>query len=273
MHSISRLNAILLSFAGLFVVGLVDYHTGIEIRIFPLYFLPIMFAARHFDRNEAIGFALIATLTWFMCMWFGGRTYSHPFIWVINFITQGSAFVLVTLLYSQVKAALQRETAYSHTDTLTGLANSRSFFEQAGSVLRLCRRENRPLTLAYIDLDNFKTANDTHGHAFGDEVLRRVAELMRQSFRASDIVARMGGDEFAVVLPETAAADAGKALEHFRSHLPDLPELAMCSITASIGAVSYPVVPIDLEAVIHAADTVMYRVKNAGKNNIIVESL
>lgn len=83
----------------------------------------------------------------------------------------------------------------------------------------------------------------------------------------------MGGDEFAVVLPETAAADAEKVLEHFRAHLPDVPEFATCSITASIGAVSCPIAPTDLEPLINSADTLMYLVKKAGKNHIMVESL
>lgn len=187
MHSVSRLNAILLSFVGVLTVGLVDYFTGIEIRVFPLYFLPLMFAARYLGKNEAMGFVLLATITWMICMLLGGREYSHRYIWFINFFTQGSAFVLVTLLYSQLNTALQHEAAYSRTDALTGLSNSRSFYEQAGSVLRLCRRKNRPLTLAYIDLDNFKTANDTYGHAFGDEVLRKLAELLRKSFRTTGL--------------------------------------------------------------------------------------
>lgn len=273
MHSISRLNVFLLSFFGIFVVGLVDYLTGIEIRVFPFYFLPLMFAARYLDKKEAIWFALLATITWLMCMLFGGREYSHLYIWFINFFTQGSAFILVTLLYSRINEALRREATYSRTDALTGLFNSRAFYEQAESVLRLCHRNNRPLTIAYIDLDNFKTANDTYGHAFGDEILCKVAELLRKSLRTSDIIARMGGDEFAVVLPETATAGAEKALEQFRAHLLQVPEITTCSITASIGVVSYLIVPTELELLIRSADTLMYRVKNSGKNRVIVESL
>ena len=206
-------------------------------------------------------------------MLLGGREYFHSYIWFINIFTQGSAFILVTLLYSRLNSALQRETAYSRTDTLTGLLNGRSFYEQAGSVLRLCHRQKRPLTVAYIDLDNFKTANDTYGHAFGDEVLRKVAVLLRKSFRTSDIIARMGGDEFAVVLPETAATDAEKVLQHFRACLLDVPELATCSISASVGAVSFSFAPTDLDSLIRSADTLMYRVKKAGKNQVAVESL
>lgn len=271
MLTVSRPKAIILSIAGIITVGLVDYFTGIEIRAFPLYFLPLMFAARYLSRNEAMGFVLLASLTWILCMLLGGREYSHPMIWMINFLTQGATFVLVTLLYSRINVSLRRESAYSRIDALTGLANSRSFYEQAAPVLRLCHRKDRPLTVAYIDLDNFKNANDTHGHAFGDNVLRKAAQLMQNSFRTSDIIARMGGDEFAVILPETAAADAVTALQNFHTTLKKVPEIAACSITASIGAVSYSIAPTDLEAIIHSADTLMYRVKSKGKNHVIVE--
>ena len=82
-------------------------------------------------------------------MYFGGRTYSHPLIWAMNFLTQGSVFVLVTMLFSRQNRLLDREYALSRIDTLTGLYNSRAFYEQAETVLKLSRREKLPITLAY----------------------------------------------------------------------------------------------------------------------------
>lgn len=272
MKSVSRIQALILTLLGILLVGFVDYITGIEIRVFPLYFLPLMFAARFLNRIEVLGFAFLASIIWVLSMLLGGREYSRSYIWIINFFTQGSTFVIVALLFSKLNDALKLEVIKSHTDALTGLSNSRSFYEQTNSVLRLCRRKNFTLTIVYIDLDNFKTANDKFGHSFGDEILRKVAELLKKNFRSSDILARMGGDEFALILPEMNAKEAEKKLGLFKDSLLASPEIAKCSISASIGAVTYTKVPEKLDSMIRAADELMYKVKSSGKNHIMVES-
>lgn len=258
---------------GILAVGYVDYATGIEIRIFPLYFLPLMFAAWHTEKVPALVLSLLATVTWICAMYFGGREYSHSYIWAINFFTQGSTFVIVTVLFSHIRKLLAQERASSRTDGLTGLNNSRSFYEQVSLLLKLCQRKKRPITLAYVDLDNFKHANDTMGHLYGDELLRKVAEVFRTNLRASDIAARMGGDEFAIMLPEASAADAQTALNKILSRLVETPQLKACSVTASIGAVSYDVPPDDIEQMVKTADELMYDVKKASKNNLLIKRM
>lgn len=267
------ITATFVSAAGILAVGYLDYATGIEIRIFPLYFLPLMFAAWHIGWAGALSFSLLATVGWVLSMYLGGREYSHSYIWGINFMTQGVTFVIITLLFSHIRNLLAKEMASSRTDGLTGLNNSRSFYEQASLVLRLSRRKARPITLAYVDLDNFKKANDMMGHLYGDDLLRKVAEVFRANLRSSDLVARMGGDEFAILLPETSAADALKALEKILHHLVEVPQLKACSVTASIGAVSYSAAPGDLEQLIRSADELMYKVKRMSKNHVLVETI
>jgi diguanylate cyclase (GGDEF)-like protein len=206
-------------------------------------------------------------------MQFAGRVYSEPYIWVINFITQGIAFVIVSMVYTDLTAALEREKIYSRTDLLTGLLNSRSFHEESAAILNLCNRNILPITLAYIDLDNFKYANDTLGHSHGDKLLTIVSSIFKSNLRSSDLAARIGGDEFAILLPTDSTAGAHCVLEKIRRLIEESPELAKTNVTASIGGVTCTNFSNDLEMLIKTADELMYKVKKKGKNHVIVEEI
>jgi diguanylate cyclase (GGDEF)-like protein len=256
---------------GLVLVGVVDYVTGIEIRIFPLYFLPLMLAAWHLRRRTTLLFALAADAIWLASLYAGGREYTHAYVWPINFLTQGSAFLLVSLLVGGLRAAIGRERALARSDALTGLPNRLGFREPAGAVVELCHRHGRAVTLAYLDLDNFKRANDTLGHAHGDALLKTTARTLSQNLRSMDIAGRLGGDEFVVLLPETGAEAAQGVLERIRSGLAEDAEFRLCAVTASIGAVAFDAAPGALEAILAAADRLMYEVKKSSKNRVLVE--
>jgi diguanylate cyclase (GGDEF)-like protein len=257
---------------GILIVGLVDHLSGTEIRVFPLYFLPLIPAAWVFGRTGAVSGSLLATGVWAATLFVAGRPYSQSYIWVINCVTQGVTFLVVSLLIAGLHKSLQRERFLSSSDALTGLANRHSFYTQAGIALALCHRSRFPVSLAYIDLDNFKQVNDRHGHDSGDALLRRVGEILMSSLRTSDIAARVGGDEFVVVLPDTTAETARVVLEKIRTSLAEAPELRGFSVTASIGAVSYAQAPSDVTVMMKAADEIMYRVKESEKGGIQVHS-
>ena len=253
---------------GFLLIGYIDYVTGIEIRVFPLYFLPLLLAAWFFGRAGALTASAVAAVAWAIAQFLAGRHYSQPYIWIINFFTQGAAFVVVSLLIARLQSDYQKERAYSRTDHLTGLANSRAFYAQAEAVVNLCRRNLRPMSLACLDLDNFKHINDTLGHEQGDAVLRQVAKVLISGLRASDIPARIGGDEFVVLLPDTAVADARVVLEKVRSRLEQTLQLQTGSVTASIGFVSCGQAPTDIHTMLKIADELMYSAKRDGKNHV-----
>ncbi|MGA1265060.1 MAG: GGDEF domain-containing protein [Prochlorothrix sp.] len=174
---------------------------------------------------------------------------------------------------AHLKESLEREYRLGRIDPLTNLPNSRLFYEEALLLLNLCHRNGRSVTLAYVDLDNFKAVNDTLGHLQGDDLLRQVADAFRNNFRASDLIARMGGDEFIILLPETAATDAEVLLKYFLDCIVALPQFQACAVTASIGAVSCGVAPTEIEQILGAADQLMYSVKRTGKNRVVVEMM
>jgi diguanylate cyclase (GGDEF)-like protein len=149
------------------------------------------------------------------------------------------------------------------------VANRRAFFEIANAERGRACRYGRPLTLAYLDVDNFKGINDRLGHASGDHLLVEVSRVLRDNVRASDAVARLGGDEFALLFPETDAAGAEAALRNLQKRLADAMQAADWPVTFSMGAAVFAC-PESVDEMIRAADELMYGVKKAGKNNIAV---
>ncbi|NKI35581.1 diguanylate cyclase [Wenzhouxiangella sp. XN79A] len=158
-------------------------------------------------------------------------------------------------------------------DPLTGLLNRRGFEIKAGAMLDLVRRESLGLVVAMIDIDRFKAINDAHGHAAGDECLRKLAEQLREAFqRRGDLIARIGGEEFAVLAVTDAPEAQFARLEQFRSRIEqqrvELGEL-MLTFTVSIGAVaSIAEADSEIDELLDAADQALYASKRAGRNRL-----
>ena len=259
------------AFGGMLLVGAVDYASGVEYRVFPLYFAPLSLAAWSLGRSGAVLAAAMAAVCWLAANYFAGLRFSHIFVWIVNFTTQAVAFLTVALLIASVRRALERERVLSRTDSLTQLLNARAFYEDAARVLALARRHRHPVTLAYIDLDDFKKVNDSLGHAGGDHVLRRVADTFTRSVRATDLIARLGGDEFAMLLPQTDGDGAKAMLERVRFDVETTFAHSQPPVTASIGAMSFDDPPATIEDVVRQADLLMYKVKLSGKNRVSLE--
>jgi len=156
-------------------------------------------------------------------------------------------------------------------DPLTDCLNRRYFYETAETELERARRTGSPLSLAVLDLDGFKPVNDTFGHAGGDAVLRAFAGTLQASIRASNVVARVGGEEFAILFPDTDLAAARRAVERLRDGIARSPaEHAGVSIpiTASWGITEATGDEADIDAVIDRADQAMYAAKRAGRDRI-----
>ncbi len=175
--------------------------------------------------------------------------------------------------FSEMEASKEyadRLAYLAYHDPLTNLPNRLAFESQLAQALRGCERDNRQLALMLIDLDNFKNINDTLGHHVGDELLQKVALRLRESVRSSDLVARIGGDEFVVVLPEIESPlTAARVANKVQHNMADSYRIAdhVLYATPSIGISLYPIDGTDANTLLRNADTAMYHAKDAGRNN------
>ena len=186
--------------------------------------------------------------------------------------------VLVALFFGgpilRTLGDFRRVASQATTDSLTGLANRWTFDEELALEWRRAERVGDPLALILLDIDNFKEINDGHGHQAGDEVLRRVGEVLAGSVRQVDLATRYGGEEFAVIAPETDLDGALDLAERLRKALADaeieLRDGTRLSVTASFGAAVKGDVP-GCEKLVAAADELLYEAKRAGKNRVAPE--
>jgi len=260
-----RALVILLLIAGL---GLLDYVTGFEISFAFFYLLPVALAAWSLPVPAALMASMMSAAVWLAANQLAGNPVTNSVVLFWNATTRLGFFVVVTVLLSRLRKALERERALSRTDFLTGALNSRAFSESAATELDRTRRYGRPFTVAYLDLDNFKTVNDQRGHTEGDELLQTVVRSIRATIRRTDVVARLGGDEFVVLLPETDGAAARHAVENLQTRvLADL-GARRWPVTVSIGVLTCVTAPESTDDLIRRVDHLMYEVKRASKDAV-----
>jgi len=270
-HTLERQNKLLLLLMSIIFVallGTVDYFTGYEASFALFYLLPVSFVVWFAGKEAGFFIAIIAAATWHLANSLAGELFSNPFIPYWNAATRLGFFVVVTFVLSRLKFSLDRARSLSRMDHLTGVANSRAFYDIASVELSRARRYGHTLTVSYIDLDNFKYINDHFGHNVGDVVLRVVGQTILRNLRSSDTVARLGGDEFAVLFPEAGLDAAQMVLCKIQGLLMAEMQRNAWPISFSIGAVTYVEAPESVNKMIQMADDLMYVAKRNGKNLI-----
>jgi len=249
-------------------VGEIDYLTGTEISLTAFYILPVLMTAWYAGRRSGITISIFGTLTWLIADVIIPHLYSHPVIQYWNAATRLVIFLVVTFLVARVRETLEREKQLARIDELTNAANGRHFYEILEAERRRAERYNRPFTVAYMDIDNFKAVNDRHGHRAGDDLLRAVVETITQNTRTTDAVARLGGDEFALLLPETGAESAMVVARRVRKALIETMQQKEWPVTLSIGMMTFLKSPDSVNDIMHQTDVLMYSVKAEGKDGI-----
>lgn len=260
-------------------------HVTINSRVlFDVYFLALILASLRYDwRLTALagGLATVqyaALATWvewsFVLPASTDAPYSlRTFSWSIQ---SGRVVALLAAAIGTTAVVLRAQhlRQLSATDRLTGLWNRGAFEDRLREEWSRARRHGRPLSLAILDLDHFKDFNDTHGHAAGDAALRTLAESLRAALRREDVLARWGGEEFVVLLPETQAADAITRIEEVRRSLERAVPLttrtgSVLGITASAGVASWPDDGLEVDELLAAADRRLYAAKQRGRNRVV----
>lgn len=247
-------------------LGVTDYLTGAELSFSIFYLIPVTIATLRLGLGWGLGIAGVSAAVWLLADLTAGQAYSHWLIPYWNATVRLGYFSLHGYLLSRLTLKLETEERRALYDPLTEAASWRHFREYAVKVIEGARRSRAPVTAVYLDLDNFKAVNDQFGHDAGDHVLRTVAAMVQGGIRGADMVARVGGDEFALLLPETGFNEAGLLLRRVKS-LVDA-ELARngWAVSVSVGAVTFTVAPQSVDAMLKRADELMYAVKADGKN-------
>ncbi len=250
------------------VLGFLDYLSGYELSFSIFYLLPVWIAAWYIGLEAGVLLSWASAAIWQISNYFAGEVFTNPVTPYWNAITRLGFFIIVTILLTRLRKVLEHERSQARIDFLTEVLNSRAFDQIITDEILRSDRYGHPLTLAYMDLDNFKTINDEFGHSTGDALLRIVARIICESLRATDHVARLGGDEFAILMPETGAEAGLSVVARIHAILEEQMQKNHWSVTTSVGLVTCLKPPPSPDKLIQMADEQLYSCKRAGKDCI-----
>jgi diguanylate cyclase (GGDEF)-like protein len=245
-------------------VGALDYRAGPDLGLLTFYLLPVIVVSWYGGAAGGVAAAAAASGVGLLARLLDAPVPPSAFHLAWNNLLRLLAFLIVVAILR----ALRGEVDRARRDPLTGVGNRRFFLELAERELGAARRYGRPLSVAFLDLDDFKAVNDRYGHGAGDALLRWVAEAVGGTIRARDVFARIGGDEFVLLMPETDAAAARSVVDKLRALRAPPGITGGAPATFSIGLASFAAAPGSVALVLESADRVMYEAKQAGKNAV-----
>jgi diguanylate cyclase (GGDEF)-like protein len=251
------------------IISLLDYRIGPEQEFSIFYLIPVTVAV--FLSGGAMGAAasIASAAAWLAADYFSGAKISGWFAFLWDDAVQLGFFLMHTLVISWLLRTIREVRVLSLHDPLTAAANWRYFEEQAATRIRIARRNRAPVTIAYIDLDNFKKVNDDLGHQAGNEVLKTVAAAIQSQIRPNDLLARLGGDEFGLLIDDTGSDEIRAVLDRVVAETGRRLGERKLPVTLSVGAITYREPPDSLDPIMKEADRLMYRAKQSGKNMIL----
>jgi diguanylate cyclase (GGDEF)-like protein len=236
-----------------------------DVRLHGLYVFPLAIVARYCAPLWQSAAVLLLT-TALQIIAFADQPVTTPSL-VSDVIAPLAASVLILLLARAWRMSYLQAVRLARVDPLTGLANRRAWFEQLDAQIARQRRYGGTFSLAVLDLDGFKSLNDTQGHGAGDEALRLVAEILRSRTRQSDSLGRIGGDEFGILMPDTGG-ECRAMLHELCTSIAGRTAAAGCAVTSSIGCHTFRSIPDSTAEALRQVDAIMYAAKLRGKNRL-----
>ncbi|MGC2518582.1 MAG: GGDEF domain-containing protein [Burkholderiales bacterium] len=259
-----------------FITWVVWFTGGLQSPLLNLYLLPVITSALALGKLATL--LEIGLIT--ACYVFLGRSAIESPVLSISYTTvllaQLAPMLLVayitTMFSADIRYGINKAKLLSETDELTGLYNMRGFSLTMDRAFGQAVRYSRPVSVLMIDSDNLKAVNDEHGHDAGNELLRLIARGIKSQLRSTDVLARYGGDEFVVLLPDTGTDGSRDVAERVRESIARTPlELRNqnVKITVSIGLASYPDHGRGMDTIMERADEAMYRAKEQGRDRVV----
>jgi diguanylate cyclase (GGDEF)-like protein len=252
----------------LLLIGGIDYLLAPEISLSIFYLLPIYFMTWFVSKEAGLVTCVLSAIAWFITNPISKAAKISFLVPYWNAVVMLMFFFTVSHLLFKLRNALEQEKELARIDCTTGLANKRLFFELARLEVKKANRYRHPLTVIYMDVDDFKNINDTLGHQIGDKLLQTAAETIKHSIRETDILARIGGDEFVILLPGSGYEPAHIVIYRVYNELLEAMQENEWPATFSLGAVTFINPPNSVDEMIQQVDHLMYLVKNNGKNQL-----
>jgi diguanylate cyclase (GGDEF)-like protein len=250
------------------VAGIADELTGSEVGLTFFYLLPIWFGSWFLGVGGGLVLALASAIAWWSAD-VAARLYSpRPSVQAANVALQLALFVATALVAAAVRRRGDRESAFVRTDALTGLLNRRGFLEVSRREIARSARSGRPLTVALLDVDEFKEVNDVRGQEAGDHLLGGMGSALRSAMRAVDASARLAGDEFAVLLPDADPLSIESVLDRLRLVLVQAAAEKGATVTVSLGAATFQQPPSSLDEMLRAAARMLDAAKTSGRSGL-----
>ena len=234
----------------------------------PIFYIwPMMLAAHYFPRRQVWIASLVMASSFGAALLFWAEPVQRLAVFAVTLSMVAVVVVVLRSLREQNTALVARLTELAVRDPLTGVLNRAAFEDRLRSEVARSARQGRPYALAVLDLDHFKQVNDRFGHAAGDRALKRVCALVGETIRATDVFARVGGEEFALLMCDTDPSGAERAAEKLRMGIEREARAETMPLTISIGlAVGHGT---DADEVLLAADRALYEAKRRGRNRVV----
>ncbi len=261
-----KTTSIVLGLVAVALLGFLDYLTGPSLSLNILFLAPVSLVVWSTGKRAGIFISVIGALAGLLADFASQPSLILSSIPYWNAFSNLGFYLVLTLLLPSLKR--EREEAWTRKDYLTGVANKKHFMELVHSEIQRTRRYRHPFTIAYLDVDNFKSVNQRLGHSSGDALLQAVARSIKEKIRTVDQLARMGEDEFAMLFPETQPDPAKIVIRRIQQNLQDAAQKNEWPVTFSIGVATFMQPPDTAEQILKKLQELIASVKTDGKNAV-----